>query len=153
MNTLPDKIEKKILLRASRAKVWRILTRIEDFRKWFGVQESEGSFEPGARVRMVPIEEYGGGEYYLFVEQMEKERLFSWRWHPGALDPKANYATEPTTLVVFQLEDAPGGTLLTITETGFRHISLARRAAVFGENTQGWDIQAKSLEDYVAQAG
>jgi uncharacterized protein YndB with AHSA1/START domain len=150
---VPDRIEKKVLLRAPRAKVWRVLTNIDDFRKWFGVQESEGSFEPGARLRMVPLAEYNCGEFYVFVEQMEKERLFSWRWHPGALDPKANYAAEPTTLVVFQLEDAQGGTMLTITESGFRHVSLARRAAVFGENAEGWDFQAKQLENYVAQAG
>jgi uncharacterized protein YndB with AHSA1/START domain len=149
---VPDRIEKKVLLRAPRSKVWRVLTDIDEFRNWFGVSESEGSFAPGARLRMVPIEEYGCGEFYVFVEQMDKERLFSWRWHPGALDPKANYAAEPTTLVVFQLEDAPGGTMLTITESGFRHISLARRAAVFGENSQGWDFQAASLEKYVAQA-
>ena len=150
---IPDQIEKKVLLKAPRAKVWRVITNMDDFRKWFGIREVDGTFEPGARLRMVPIEEYNCEEFHMFVERMEKERLFSWRWHPGAPDSKVNYAAEPTTLVVLQLEDAPGGTLLTITESGFRQISLARRAAVFGENSQGWDFQAKSLENYVAQAG
>ena len=149
---IPDKIEKQVLLRASRAKVWRVLTNMDDFKGWFGIVEVEGSFEPGARLRMVPVPEYNCEEFYMFVERMEKERLFSWRWHPGAPDAKVNYSAEPTTLVVLELADAPGGTMLTITESGFRQVSLARRAGVFSQNTEGWDFQAASLEKYVAQA-
>jgi hypothetical protein len=102
-------------------------------------------------MHMRASEEYGGN-FDIFVEQVEPEHLFSWRWHPGAREPSLDYAKEPTTLVVFKLADAAGGTLLTIAESGFDAISLARRAKVFGQNNQGWDDQIKNLERYVNQA-
>jgi len=43
-------------------------------------------------------------------------RLFSWRWHPPAVDTARSYDDEPTTLVTFELRDVPEGTLLTIVE-------------------------------------
>jgi uncharacterized protein YndB with AHSA1/START domain len=147
-----DKIEKQVLLRAKRARVWTALTDIEQFCRWFGIDKVDGAFAPGARLHMVVGKEIGGGDFDVFVEQMQAERLFSWRWHPGSHDPAVDYAAEATTLVVFTLTDAPGGTLLTITESGFDRISLARRAKVYGENRGGWDDQAKRLERYVNAA-
>jgi uncharacterized protein YndB with AHSA1/START domain len=145
-------IEKRITLRASRSRVWRALTDIDEFCRWFGVEKADGAFAPGARVRMIPTDKDCGPEFHVFVEQMEPERVFSWRWHPGAHDANADYSAEPTTLVVFELEEVAGGTLLTIVESGFNQISLARRAKVFGENDGGWDAQLVALERYVSQA-
>jgi hypothetical protein len=93
-----------------------------------------------------------GGNFDIFVQEMQPEHLFTWRWHPGAHDSSLDYTNEPMTLVAFKLADAEGGTLLTITESGFDDISLARRAKVFGQNNQGWDDQVKNLERYVSQA-
>jgi uncharacterized protein YndB with AHSA1/START domain len=147
-----EQIEKQVLLRATRARVWTALTDIEQFCRWFGIDKADGAFAPGARLHMVASKEIGGGDFDVFVEQMQAERLFSWRWHPGAQDPAVDYAAEATTRVVFTLADAPGGTLLTITESGFDRISLARRARVYGENCKGWDDQAARLERHVNQA-
>jgi uncharacterized protein YndB with AHSA1/START domain len=144
-------IERKIVLRAPRGRVWNALTDIRKFCEWFGCSAIEGEFAPGAKVQMRAPEEYGGN-FDIFVQEMQPEQLFSWRWHPGARDPSLDYTNEPTTLVVFELADAEGGTLLTITESGFDAISLARRAKVFGQNNQGWDEQVKNLERYVYQA-
>ena len=41
---------------------------------------------------------------------MEPERLFTFRWHPYAIDPEVDYSAEPKTLVEFRLEEADGGT-------------------------------------------
>lgn len=144
-------IERQVLLRAPRSRVWSALTDIKKFCEWFGVTGAVGVFEPGAKVNVSAEEQYGG-DFYIMVEQMQPEHLFTWRWHPGAHDPSLDYAKESTTLVEFKLADTAGGTLLTIKESGFDKISLERRARVFGENSEGWDIQIKNLERYVNQA-
>jgi hypothetical protein len=86
------------------------------------------------------------------IERMEPERLFSWRWHPGAAEPGESFADEPTTLVVFELQDAAGGTLLTVVETGFDQIPLARRAKAFLENDQGWTEQMQAIEGHLGRS-
>jgi uncharacterized protein YndB with AHSA1/START domain len=147
-----QKVEKRVLLRAPRSRVWSALTEVKKFCEWFGLEPAEGAFVPGARLHMVAGKELDGGDFDIFVEQVQPEHLFSWRWHPGSQDPTLDYSAEPTTLVVFTLADAPGGTTLTITESGFDQISLARRARVFSENQHGWDFQMERLERYVNQA-
>lgn len=145
-------IERQVRLRAPRSRVWNALTDVRKFCEWFGCSAlGEGDFKPGVKLLMGAPEEYGG-DFYIHVQEMQPEHLFTWRWHPGARDAAVNYENEPTTLVAFKLVEAEGGTLLTITESGFDAISLARRAKVFGENCRGWDGQIENLERYVNQA-
>jgi uncharacterized protein YndB with AHSA1/START domain len=147
-----DRIERRILLRAPRGRVWRALADAESFSQWFGVK-MEGPFVPGARLRgTVTHKGYEHVPFEITIERMEPERLFSWRWHPNAKDPKADYSNEPTTLVVFELEEAPDGTLLTVVESGFEGIPLARRGEAYRGNEQGWTMQMKAIEAYVGQA-
>jgi uncharacterized protein YndB with AHSA1/START domain len=147
-----DRIEKRILLRAPRARVWRALADVEQFGSWFGVKLN-GSFAPGARLRgQVTHKGYEHVDFEIAVESMEPERLLSWRWHPHSIDPKVDYSAEPTTLVAFELADAPDGTLLTVVESGFKGIPLARRLEAYRGNEQGWSIQVKAIERYVSQA-
>src|SRR5712691_1083328 len=116
MNT--DRIEKRILLRAPRARVWRSLTDAEQFGQWFGV-ELNGSFVPGARLRgQVKHKGYEHVPFEITIERMDPEKLLSWRWHPYPVDPKIDYSAEPTTLVVFELEEVADGTALTVVESG-----------------------------------
>jgi len=150
MTSATDRIEKKTLLRAPRARVWRALTRAEEFGTWFRAT-FDGEFTPGARVtgRIT----YPGYEHLTLeirIEKMDVQRLFSFRWHPYAVDPEADYSREPTTLVEFHLQDAPGGTLLTVVESGFDAIPAARRAEAFRMNDQGWTEQMTFIEQYVA---
>jgi len=158
MNT--DKIEKRILLRASRERVWRALSDSKEFGTWFGIQ-FDAPFKPGAHMqgvlkpsRVIPEvgkmqEPYAGTKFDFTIERMETERLFSFRWHPHAVDPSYDYSKEPTTLVEFTLEEAPGGTLLTVTESGFDQIPLARRAVAFKSNDGGWAEMVRVIEAYV----
>jgi hypothetical protein len=94
-----------------------------------------------------------GAQFSLVVERMEPEELFSFRWHPYAVDRDHDYSSEPMTLVAFALSDAPGGVLLTVTESGFDGLPLERRAAAFASNEKGWALQMALIEKYLAQVG
>jgi len=146
-----SRIERHILIRAPRQRVWRALTNPEEFARWFRV-EASGAFTPGAHVDMVSTHPLGAGaKFSVAVEAMEPERLFSWRWHPGVKPPDADYDAEPSTLVEFRLEDGEGGTLVTVVESGFARLSLARRAKAFEENQKGWEIQLAALDEYAGK--
>jgi uncharacterized protein YndB with AHSA1/START domain len=147
-----DRIEKKLFLRASPARVWRALSDAREFGSWFKVQ-LKGSFAPGAKVLgQIQVPGYEHLTLEMTVERMDQERLFSYRWHPYAIDPKVDYSVEPTTLVEFHLEAKPGGTELRVVESGFDQIPLARRAEAFRMNDGGWTAQIKNIERHVAGA-
>jgi len=144
-----DRIEKQILLRVPRARVWRALTDHEEFGAWFRVA-LESPFREGATVRgRITYPGYEHATMEVVVERIEPERLFSYRWHPFAVDKTTDYSHEPSTLVEFRLEDAPGGTRLTVAESGFDRIPLARRAAAFTANEHGWGMVVTLIEKYV----
>jgi len=146
-----DRIEKSILLRVPRARVWKALADAEAFGQWFGVK-LKGSFAPGARVAGKILHKgYEHCPFEITIERMEPERLLSWRWHPASIDPKVDYSAEPTTLVVFELKEVADGTLLTVVESGFEGIPLARRPEAYRGNEQGWAGQMKAIEKYVGQ--
>ena len=147
-----DRIEEKILLRVPRARVWRALTDAEEFGAWFGVKLA-GAFAPGVSVKGKITEKgYEGMKFEIVVDRIEPQRLFSWRWHPYALDPKGDYSTETPTLVVCELEEVPGGTVLTLVESGFDRIPAVRREEAYRMHEQGWAAQMKSIERYLAKA-
>jgi uncharacterized protein YndB with AHSA1/START domain len=144
-----DRIEKTVVLRAPRSRVWRAITNAEEFGSWFGVK-LEGGFSPGARVTgRITIPGYEHVVMEVTVERVEPERLFSYRWHPYAIEPGVDYSGEPTTLVEFRLEEVTEGTRLTVTESGFDRIPAARRAEAFRMNDQGWTGQLKNIERHV----
>ena len=148
-----DRIEKIVHLDAPRSRVWRALTDVAQFNAWFGVQLA-GPFVPGAAVSgRLTIRNYDHLTLTIWIETMEPERFFSFRWHPYAIEPNVDYSTEPTTLVAFTLEDAPGGTRLTIVESGFDAIPESRRAKAFSMNTKGWDGQTENLRKFLATGG
>ena len=150
--TNTDRIEEKVLLRAPRARVWKALADSGEFGLWFGVR-GLGVFTPGATVRgKVTHKGYEHMVWETTIERMEPERLFSFRWHPYAVDPDIDYSGEPTTLVVFELEDVPNGTLLTVVESGFDGIPAARRGKAYEMHVQGWAAQMKSISEYLVKA-
>ena len=158
-----DRIEKKVLLRAPRNRVWRALADSTEFGGWFGMK-FDGPFAPGASMRAVIVpttvdaavakaqKPYEGIPFEITIERMEPERLFSFRWHPHAIEPGVDYSAEPATLIVFTLEEVPEGVLLIVTETGFDQIPLVRRVKAFTANEQGWGMVVKLIEAYLAHA-
>ena len=106
MNPASDSIERKILLKATRSHVWRVLANAEAFGQWFGVALEGKRFIAGEWTQGQIT--YPGYEHVLWnvlVERVEPEQVFSFRWHPYAVDPEVDYSQEPTTLVKFELED------------------------------------------------
>lgn len=158
-----DRIEKKILLHAPRNRVWRALTDSAEFGSWFGVR-FEGPFVPQMRMRGVVVpttvdaevaksqKPYEGRPFEITVDRIEPERLFSFRWHPFAIEPEVDYSSEPTTLIVFTLAELGNETLLTVTESGFDQITPGRRAKAFDANEHGWAAVMALIEKYLSHA-
>jgi uncharacterized protein YndB with AHSA1/START domain len=161
MDSSPDRIVKKVLLRAPLERVWTAVSNAQQFGAWFGV-ELEGPFVAGAPLggRMIPTvadpdvaakqEPYRGARFEMVVDRIEPPRLFSFRWHPFAVDGGVDYSSEPMTLVTFELAEAPGGTALTVTETGFDRLPPGRRAQAFTSNEGGWTLQTMLIDKYLA---
>ena len=147
---MSDRIEKTIELKAPVSRVWRALTDYREFGEWFRVK-IDGPFVPG-QVSTGQVT-YPGYEYLKWeavVKKMEPEKLFSFTWHPAAVDAKKDYSKEPSTLVEFRLEKIPTGTRLVVTESGFDKIPSERRLEAFRMNEGGWTEQMKNIQNYVA---
>jgi uncharacterized protein YndB with AHSA1/START domain len=156
-----NRIEKQILLKTTRERAWRAISDSAEFGAWFGV-EIDGPFVAGmeASGRIAPTkvdpdvarmqEPYAGAPWRVLVERIEPMTLLSFRWHPFAIDPSYDYSKEPMTLVTFELTEAEGGTLLTITESGFEGIPPDRRDKAVKANDGGWTHQTRLIEKYLA---
>jgi uncharacterized protein YndB with AHSA1/START domain len=147
-----DRIEKQLELKAPVSRVWRALTDYREFGEWFRVK-LDGPFEPGkvSRGHMT----YPGYEHLKWeavIQKMEPEQLFSFTWHPYAVDPNIDYSQEPPTLVEFRLQETACGTLLLLTESGFDKIPAGRRPEAFRRNDGGWTEQMKNIERHVTKA-
>lgn len=148
-----DSIEKRVELKAPVSRVWRALTDHREFGAWFRVKIDE-PFAPGQTSRgHITYPGYEHIRWEATVQAMEPERLFSFTWHPYAIDPDVDYSTEPTTLVEFRLEPIAGGTLLVVTESGFDAIPKHRRFEAFRMNERGWTEQVTNIERHVARSG
>jgi uncharacterized protein YndB with AHSA1/START domain len=151
MDSSTDRIERNIVLKAPRSRVWRALSNAEEFGDWFGVALTGKTFTAGERVQgQVTHAGYEHVVWDVLIERIEPERLLSWRWHPAAIDPTVDYSAEPTTLVVFELKEVEGGTLLSVVESGFDKVPPARRLDAFRMNSGGWDAQMGNIEKHVA---
>lgn len=148
---MESRIEKRIELKAPVARVWRALTDYREFSEWFGVK-MESPFVPGkASSGRITYPGYEHLQLEVSVQKMEPERLFSFTWHPYAVDPKKDYSGETPTLVEFCLEKTPSGTLLVVTESGFDKIPSDRRDKAFLMNDSGWAEQMENIARYVAE--
>lgn len=145
-----DRIERSVLIQAPLSRVWQALSSAEEFGNWFGVALKGKSFVAGQRVQgNITIAGYEHVVFDVLVERVEPQKLFSFSWHPYAVDPAIDYSKEPTTLVVFELKEAGDGTLLSVVESGFDKIPAGRRAEAFRMNSGGWEGQMKNIEKHV----
>jgi uncharacterized protein YndB with AHSA1/START domain len=155
-----DRIVKSVVLNAPRERVWRAISESKQFGAWFGMS-FDGPFVAGRPItgRIAPTQAdpevaklqapHVGKSFEFMVESIEPMDRLALRWHPYAVDPKVDYSQEPMTLVEFVLEDAGAGTKLTITESGFDRIPLARRAEAFKANEGGWEHQTRLIKKYL----
>jgi|SRR5215831_183441 len=147
--TTTDRIEKQILLKAPRSRVWRALTDSREFGDWLQMKFDEPFVEGRTVSGQVTYPGYEHLKGEIVIERIEPERRFSYRWHPNAVDADHDYSKEPMTLVEFTLEEKPGGTLLKLVESGFDSIPIERRAAALKSNDGGWTEQMKSIEAWL----
>jgi len=153
MNPSTDRIEREIVLKAPRARVWRALSNAEEFGDWFGVSFKGKAFVAGQSIKGQIT--YPGYEHLVFeawIERIEPEQRLSFRWHPAAVDPAADYSQEPTTLVEFELKAVEGGTLLRLVESGFDKVPASRRQEAFRMNSGGWDEQMGRIAKHVGSS-
>jgi len=150
--SLIDRIDKSIEIEAPAERVFRALTDARELSAWFQVS-IEGEIAVGSEVWMTSVHPGHVGQRFRvqFIEMTPPRRVV-WRWHPGEVDPAVDYSREPRTTVTFTLEPTARGTRLSLSETGFDEISLARRAKVHGDNDQGWTEVLVWLRNHV-QAG
>jgi uncharacterized protein YndB with AHSA1/START domain len=151
MNESTNRIEKQILLKAPRSRVWRALANPQEFGDWFGVKMSGPMMAAGQHLSgNITYKGYEHLVMEIWIEKVEPEGHLSWRWHPAAIEAGVDYSAEATTLVEFDLQEVEGGTLFKVVETGFDQLPPARRAKVLGMNTRGWEEQMVNIEKYVA---
>src|SRR5215469_15763732 len=144
-----DRIEKQTELKAPLSQVWRALTDYREFGEWFRVK-LDGPFVPGQVARgQITYPGYEHLRWEAVIQKMEPQRLFSFTWHPYAVDPNQDYSGEPPTLVEFTLQETAGGTLLRIVESGFDKIPIKRRDEAFRMNDGGWGGQINNIAQHV----
>jgi len=149
---MSDRIEKSIEINAPVSRVWRALTDQSEFGSWFRVK-LENPFTPGAASRgRMTHPGYEHVRWEAVVQKMEPERLFSFTWHPYAIDPKKDYSGEPQTLVEFTLTKTARGTLLKVVESGFDRIPDERRAEALRMDEAGWSQQMRNIQKYLEDA-
>ncbi|AZF20648.1 hypothetical protein C4J89_1867 [Pseudomonas sp. R4-35-07] len=148
-----DRIERKVLLNASRKHVWEALTNAEQFGEWFGIALKEKTFVAGETIE-APIT-YPGYEHVVWKARIERilpQTLFSFWWHPFAVEKDVDYDQETPTLVEFTIEDRAPGILLRVVESGFDKVPQTRRLKAFKMNSRGWDEQMGNIENYLDKA-
>ena len=156
-----DRIEKSVVLPAPRERVWRAVSVAENFGSWFGA-DFDGPFTANARLAasIEPTsvdpevarqqQPYAGKPFEFHVVELRPLEKISFRWHPYAADEGTDYSSEPMTLIEFELDEADGGTLLRITESGFDQLPLARRKEAYAANEGGWTAQCGLVKKYLA---
>jgi uncharacterized protein YndB with AHSA1/START domain len=141
-----DRIVRSANIAAPRERVWRALTDHQEFGAWFRVR-LDGPFVPGAATRgRITHSGYEHLTMEVVTQCLEPPGLFSFTWHPYAVDPAVDYSAEPPTLVEFLLEPVPGGTRVTVTESGFDRLPPHRRDEAFRMNRGGWEAQVVNLK-------
>lgn len=143
-------IEREIRIEASPEVVFDVVSSPAHLKEWWP-DEAELSPDGTGRIGFDQGDKGMAWERFTVVDAMPP-RHFSFRWtHPEgeAAAPGNSY------LVVFELEPAGTGTLLKMTETGFRERGWAEAkvAAEHADHVSGWDYFLPRLVTYAAKAG
>jgi uncharacterized protein YndB with AHSA1/START domain len=143
-------LEREIRVDAAPEVVFDVVSSPEHLRAWWP-DEAEFPAAPGGAGRIAfgasPQDRMWVG---FTVVDAVPPRLFSFRWtHAEGETAEAGNSC----LVVFELEPAGDGTLLRMTESGFRERGWdeAKVAAEYGDHVSGWDFYLPRLEVYAAK--
>jgi uncharacterized protein YndB with AHSA1/START domain len=142
-------IEREIYVDASPDVVFDVVSSPEHLKEWW---PDEARYEPtpGATGELVFGARGEGGTVVSFtVVDARPPETFVFRWTHPAGEPAAE---NNSLLVTFDLTPSRGGTLLKMTETGFREMGwqLAVLEQQFAEHNAGWDFYLPRIAPYVA---
>ena len=149
-----DGVEREILIEASPAVVWRVITEPGHISRWFSDEaELEAlagvdgalTWRPGGRSRNKDLD----ASVPIRVVEAEPFRRFSFRWnHPLGAEPDESNSA----LVEFSLTEEAGGTRLRVVESGIDAVTRDEedKARYFESHDQGWQRHLRELRDYVA---
>ncbi len=142
-------IEREIHIEASPEVVFDVVSSPEHLKQWW---PDDARYEPtpGSVGEITFGEPGAGGMVVPFtVLEVRPPRTFSFRW----THPAAEVAGEGNSLLVtFDLVPAGGGTLLKMTEVGFREMGweIAVLEEQYRDHVSGWDFYLGRLAPYVA---
>jgi uncharacterized protein YndB with AHSA1/START domain len=145
-------VEREIHIDAAPHVVFDVISSPDHIREWWGGAETDLEPVVGATGQLVWAGE-GGGEAHvaaITVVDVRPPRLFSFRW----VHPAGEAATETNSLLVtFELAPSGSGTVLRLTETGFRQMGweAAVLEEAYREHTVGWDTFVPRIAEYVAR--
>jgi uncharacterized protein YndB with AHSA1/START domain len=147
---MSDRIERTIDLEVPIHRLWRVLTEPQEVSAWFGARFEEPFLVGKTALGTVTYPGYEGLKFDINVVAKNDLKLFSFAWHPYAIDRKRDYSGEKRTLVEFHLQPIPRGTRLTVTETGFDALPADRAAEAYAANGPGWEDQLIKIAKLVA---
>jgi len=148
-SAIQDSIEKEIVVRASKERVYAALTTPEQFVKWFSIGV-EGKFETGER----PVVDFGEyGKFKIYVVAANPHDYFAYRSVPGSVYCPQGFLgdvlVEPNTLVEFTLETVAEGTKVHLKESGIASLPAEVIEQTLKGNDAGWDFMIDRLEKYL----
>lgn len=150
--TVPDRIERAIVLPASRERVWAAVTQPEQLTQWMMGMVSDLDYRVGGEIHFVWKDE--PSPYVGTIEAIEEPHRFAYRWFAyGVGHPHEQFPAQPLTLVEFILDEVAEGTRLTVVESGFAAMPAIYPAAEnYQSNTEGWTTLLNALESYLQRA-
>lgn len=133
-----DKIERQLEFAQPLDRVWLAITDPAEIRQWFG---SDAQFDlKEGNIGFFEWQEECEGKFAMQIVRINAPTYFAWRW---MLKEDVPFTLEHSTLVEWTLGEIPGGTKLTMKESGF---ASAKHHQM---NTQGWDQELADLEQYL----
>ena len=142
-------IEREIHVQASPEVVFEVVSQEQHLKEWWPDDATLTSATPGTTGELIWGEEDDPRAHVeaMTVVESDPPRRFVFRWTHAA-DEQA--APGNSLLVTFELTPSAGGTLLRMTETGFR--AMGWEAAVleqaYQEHVEGWDYFIPRLGAY-----
>ena len=133
-------VRRTIRIAAPIEKVWTAVTEPEHISRWFGRTVLDGTGVGATGTITFP--EYGSVP--IRVEQSDAPRTVTYRWgNDDALGHLRDELDDHSTVFTFTLEPVPGGTQLTVVETGFDRTSDP--AANMASHGEGWVSELDKL--------
>jgi uncharacterized protein YndB with AHSA1/START domain len=141
-------IEREIYIDAPAEVVFEVISRPEHIQEWW-YAESDVQPTPGATGELVWADGDNSRSHVvpMTVVAVEPPRLFTFRW----THPAGETAVDGNSLLVtFELVPSGSGTLLRLTETGFRERGweIAVLEQQYHEHVVGWDAYVPRIAAY-----